>query len=161
MVTTPVTMRTAPMMVRGLTLSTLRKNKLVKSTLKRGVVLRSGMITETSTCASAMKLRICDETATKAAITKKRELRRSMTSKWVLCVVTMNVININSDTVVTVAVAMNGSGRILRPCLRKLCEMAENSAVPNGNATSKSRQLDCPLWRQEMTQTLATTSTVP
>jgi hypothetical protein len=55
MITTPATIKIAPRRIRGLTVSMPRRNNPLKSTAKSGVVLRSGMITETSARLRAMK----------------------------------------------------------------------------------------------------------
>jgi hypothetical protein len=56
--TTPATIKIAPKMTRGPTVSTFLKNATVKNTVKRGVVFNSEMITETSPRPKAIKLQI-------------------------------------------------------------------------------------------------------
>ena len=52
---TPATIRVAPRMVRVVMVSILLRNSALKSTAKSGVVLSSGMMTETSDWLRAMK----------------------------------------------------------------------------------------------------------
>ena len=54
-----------------------------------------------------------------------------MRSEWALPVVSTKIINRTNETVVTIATATNGSGRIFSPCLRKLCEIAEINEANN------------------------------
>jgi len=58
MITTPATMRIAPKMILGVMVSILLRKNELKSTAKRGVVLRRGMMTETSARLRAMKFEI-------------------------------------------------------------------------------------------------------
>ena len=138
----------------------LRKNEL-KSTAKSGVVLRSGIITETSARLRAMKFAICADRAISPAPKKNRRLSRPMRSRLVRFEAMRKITRSVKVTDVTVTAATNGSGRILSPCLRKVWEMAETRAAPNGNKTSSSRQLAVPLWPEEKAQTLPTIRTVP
>ena len=74
MITTPHTMRIAPKTMRGVIVSMRLRNNALKRTVKNGVVLRSGMITETSARPRAMKFEIWADMATSAAMKKKRKL---------------------------------------------------------------------------------------
>lgn len=66
-----------------------------------------------------------------------------------------------TDVVVTVTAATNGSGSIFKPCLRKLCEIADINAAASGKAVSNKRHRVSPECLPEMTQMPATIKMVP
>ena len=75
MITTPATMRIAPKTMRGVIVSMRLRNNALKRTVKNGVVLRSGMITETSARLRAMKFEIWADMATSAAMKRNENFR--------------------------------------------------------------------------------------
>src|SRR6185369_11378441 len=106
---TPATMVAAPTMMRKFTVSILRRKMALKSTVNSGVVLTSGIITESWPRPRAMKFATCADVANEAAQTKKIKLRGGMRNWEVRLVVNANNSSKVSDTVVTTATATKGS----------------------------------------------------
>ena len=75
MTTTPATIRMAPKRIRGVMVSILLRKNELKSTAKSGVVLRSGIMTETSARLMAMKFAIWADRAISAAQKRTENFR--------------------------------------------------------------------------------------